>query len=87
VFHFESKINEIDNEDEEVVNSNGPIFHFNLQRRSLLISAHLTFFLFTFKFEKSNFGAEPTTHSTQGVELVIVIIRVRCRPCVSPYKK
>ena len=28
VFDFESKIYEIENEDEEVVNSNGPIFHF-----------------------------------------------------------
>ena len=71
MFHFESKIYEIDYEDEEVVNSNGPIFHFNLQRRSLLMSL----FSFYVQVERSQIlGSEPTTHSTQGVQIVIVKI-------------
>ncbi len=61
MFHFESKIYEIDNEDEEEVNSNGPIFP------KTFIA--LDFFHF---LRSSIFGAEPITHSTQGVHLVIV---------------
>ncbi len=36
VFHFESKIYEIGSEDEEVVNSNGPIFHEDVHRSSYI---------------------------------------------------
>ena len=61
MFHFESKIYEIENEDEEEVNSNGPIFHED-------VHAHRKFFIFTFII----FGTEPTTSSTQGADLVIV---------------
>ena len=51
VFNFESKIYEIENEDEEVVNSNGPIFHFIF--KDVHRSSH--FFHFTFKLSEVKF--------------------------------
>ena len=44
VFNFESKIYEIENEDEEVVNRNGPIFHFIFKDVHQLI-AHFSFYV------------------------------------------
>ena len=49
VFNFESKIYEIENEDEEVVTMNGPIFHFEGSNIFHFIFkdviAHRTFFI------------------------------------------
>jgi hypothetical protein len=45
MFHFESKIYEIENEDEEEVNSNGPIFHEDVHRSSHIFHFYVHQFL------------------------------------------